>query len=358
MRDACLIEQTSSGVACEHYATVLDRIFARDDIVLVAAGGLSCLRPLYFKALSLGKLEQCMFCMMSLGDYATGGAEKVLADTVRNAASRPCTRCVIIYVSCAEILSQCDFDAIERQGASRGVTIRALYRGPLTARRGNVLEQLDDTLEKIPEGDSPRIAEEAFQLPPLPPDFSGIASLLQGWDAYPVLLTAGGCSSSVSISDVFNGTIRLDHSRFNDIEIARGCEQPAIAGISRAYQLQNHRLCCLLGSPVMEMTGLDFTGTQAELEALGIPTLHCPSDGFEPAQVGISSSSARIAKGYFPMIEEHRFVNVWAALHSDLFERYMDNGTEILKSWEASPSMGRDSLERIVAGRHFNGGSG
>ena len=190
MRDACRVEAYSAEGGGKHFMTLPERIWQRGDLLLAAAGSLACVRTLYLRAAELGKLHQFLPCPLTRADYAAGQAAEHLAARLREAARRPGVGGVVLYASCAEVLTQCDLEQVAEQA---GLPVRILLRGPLVARTRNAVAELEQILSTFPPpvGEIPR---GSAPLPVLPPDFSGVASLLQSWDAYPFLLTAGGCT--------------------------------------------------------------------------------------------------------------------------------------------------------------------
>lgn len=294
MHDVCRVESYSAKKEGKHFITLPERIWQRDDLLLVAAGSLACVRTLYLRAAGLHKLHQFVPCPLTPADYAGGHVEERLTTVIREAVRRPGVGCVIIYASCAEILSQCDLEHVAEQlGFLEQIPIRFLLRGPLVARRRNTVRDLDCLLEELPPPTG-SISPAYVPTPVLPPDFSGASSLFQNWDAYPFLLTAGGCTGCLTLGDGISQELRLDYSRFDDVELATGCESSAVNGIAEGFQRSGASFCGLMGSAIPEMIGMDYGGIQARLTAQGIPTLLIPCTGFEAAQVGINQALLKL----------------------------------------------------------------
>ena len=253
MRDACRVEAYSAEGGGKHFMTLPERIWQRGDLLLAAAGSLACVRTLYLRAAELGKLHQFLPCPLTRADYAAGQAAEHLAARLREAARRPGVGGVVLYASCAEVLTQCDLEQVAEQA---GLPVRILLRGPLVARTRNAVAELEQILSTFPPpvGEIPR---GSAPLPVLPPDFSGVASLLQSWDAYPFLLTAGGCTGCLTLGDDATAGLRLEHSRFDDLELAAGCEAAAVNGIARGFAHSGRAFCGLMGSAIPELLGMD-----------------------------------------------------------------------------------------------------
>lgn len=155
MRDACRVEVYSAEGGGKHFMTLPERIWQRGDLLLAAAGSLACVRALYLRAAELGKLHQFLPCPLTRADYAAGQAAEHLAARLREAARRPGVGGVVLYASCAEVLTQCDLEQVAEQA---GLPVRILLRGPLVARTRNAVAELEQILSTFPPpvGEIPR----------------------------------------------------------------------------------------------------------------------------------------------------------------------------------------------------------
>ncbi|MFQ7453511.1 MAG: hypothetical protein ACLRNQ_21305 [Flavonifractor plautii] len=127
--------------------TLPERIWQRGDLLLAATGSLACVRALYLRAAELGKLHQFLPCPLTRADYAAGRAAEHLATRLREAARRPGVGGVVLYASCAEVLTQCDLEQVAEQA---GLPVRILLRGPLVARTRNAVAELEQILSTFP----------------------------------------------------------------------------------------------------------------------------------------------------------------------------------------------------------------
>ena len=312
MRDACRVEVYSAEGGGKHFMTLPERIWQRGDLLLAAAGSLARVRALYLRAAELGKLHQFLPCPLTRADYAAGRAAEHLAARLREAARRPGVGGVVLYASCAEVLTQCDLEQVAEQA---GLPVRILLRGPLVARTRNAVAELEQILSTFPPpvGEIPR---GSAPLPVLPPDFSGVASLLQSWDAYPFLLTAGGCTGCLTLGDDATAGLRLEHSRFDDLELAAGCEAAAVNGIARGFAHSGRAFCGLMGSAIPELLGMDYTGIQESLAERGGPVLRFPCTGFESAPVGVDRALRNLATWRRPEGRDNQRISILG--YSDL----------------------------------------
>lgn len=317
IRSACGVEKTAFFSQESHFTTLPQRIWKRKDILLFAAGSLPCVRTLYFRAIADDALQQLVICPISQREYAAGSYLHKLAVRLSQALDRTGLSAVIFYASCAELLTGCDFDLLLKEVDNpQGIPIHILRRGPLNARTRSPGSDLDKILAAIPEtGRS--LDKMSLELPPPPPDFSGIASLLQGWDIYPFLLTPGGCTGCISLADGMGEDFFLERSRFTDMELAVGGESLAVEGIAAGFAEAGRNLCCIMGSPIPALIGMDTDFIVQKLAVKGVPALYLPCSGYEAAQTGITKALLRLGKELLPLENrQERKINVlgWSPL--------------------------------------------
>lgn len=292
MRDICHVEHIGFDYEQKKYYTLPRKAWERPDILLIATGSLACVRTLFFSALRQGKLHQFMPCLISRTEYAGGKAPGILLEALRKASVISGVAGVVVYVSCPDILTRLDLDP---QAEETIVPFVLLLRGPLVARTRSAEVELDTFLASVPDSGR-RIAQKNLCMPPLSPDFSGIASLLQNWDVYPFLLTAGGCTGCITIADYYQQPYRLDHSRFSDLELAQGCEELAAKGIQTGFEASGKSLCCVVGSAIPALLGMDTEHIVDSVRRAGLPSVYLAADGFSSAQVGIANAMLELGR--------------------------------------------------------------
>ena len=299
MRELCRIETVSPQQNDKHFVTLPGRIWQRPDLMLVAAGALSCVRTIYLRAVKADKLHQFRPCLITRSEYASGRAAERLGGCLRQAV-RPGVGGIVIYASCAEVATQMDWEqVISSAGLPENLPVKVLLRGPLVARTREPGADLEHLLAELPPPQG-AIQRGAVPLPPLPPDFSGVASLLRDWSAAPYLLTPGGCASCITQADGITLQPPLAHTRFGDLELALGCEGPAAAGIAVDMEKRGARECALLGSSIPSLIGMDCSAIQAGLEGRRISSVYLDCSGFEPAQVGIARALVQSVRRWKP----------------------------------------------------------
>jgi hypothetical protein len=87
----------------------------------------------------------------------------------------------------------------------------------------------------------------------------------------------------------------LEHSRFSDIELAAGCEPMAARGIENGFRNSGNSVCCIMNSSVPNLVSMDTTQIADYLGAMGAKAVLCQSNGYESAQIGISSALNALA---------------------------------------------------------------
>ena len=93
----------------------MDKLWRRQDLLLLVSGSLPCIRGVYSRALKLNKLHQFDFVALSAEDYILGDVEEKIMRTIRQVALRKGVRIIVIFLSCLDILSRNDFAYIKRQ---------------------------------------------------------------------------------------------------------------------------------------------------------------------------------------------------------------------------------------------------
>lgn len=288
-KNVMIAEEITLSYADQNCVVLPEKIFAAEDIVLVAAGSLTCIRALYKNAVKADALERFAYCVISDTEYAAGTAEKKMVQLLNKVLRERKPGGIILYTSCTEIITKMDYDRIKEELSNPGkIPVEVLYRGPMVKRFRNVRKDLNDILLRIAYSGR---AVRAFRkvLPPVTSDFEGIASELQVWDTYNFLLSAGGCDGCFSAPSGLKKPYQLTKTRFNDLETAVGCENRLSGLLERNLQAHAEgRLCCLLSSAVPHLLGVDSVHLASQMSDKGIPTVYLESDGFCSGNEGIS----------------------------------------------------------------------
>ncbi|MDR0998951.1 MAG: nitrogenase component 1 [Treponema sp.] len=121
-------------------------------------------------------------------------------------------------------------------------------------------------------------------LPPLSPDYSGIASVLHDLKALTILHDASGCTGTYTGYDEprwFGSGSPVFCSGLREMDAILGDDEKLLDKMEAALKDAPAPFAAVVGSPVPTLIGFDFQGFAALAEKrLGIPTLGFPAAGF------------------------------------------------------------------------------
>lgn len=321
----CIVETVKFGQEEAHMLSLPEMILQREDIALVAAGSLSCIRDLYDRARQMGRLGQFFPCVITKEEYAAGLNGRKLGECLNRVLKAEGVGGIIIYASCMEVITQTDFDEIIRNlDNPEQIPVEVLYRGPMVKRYLKPAAMLEEILGRMPIGQG-KLCSDYRELPPVYPDFNGISAMLQHWDALPFLITAGGCTGGLARLEEDGRPYRLNNSRLTDIQVTLGCEELLENGIAYAAGEMgtytagkaetdgagSHMFVCLLGSAVPAFTGVDYTRISRNLKKGQVPNIHLASDGFGASPAGASDALLALGKELLvPVEKEEGRINI------------------------------------------------
>lgn len=175
--------------------SVLD-ILLEKDVRILACGSLSCLRGLYRACCQRGAQGRLIPCYITREQYAAGTWMDILFRKIREALTLDGTCGIILYISCTEVLTGCDYQSLlkhlEPEEACR---VRPFFRGPLISRR----ERLSETAAGLAADLPPAKKDYGRAVLPVPAvDFDGIREQAAAWGIPCVLLTPGGCGACMT----------------------------------------------------------------------------------------------------------------------------------------------------------------
>lgn len=252
----CVVEQLDLSVKSESMAAA---IFESEGTALVAAGSVMCLRSLYVEARRKNALERFFPCIMTEGDYAVGEREKMKC-TLEKAVSLSHIRRVVLYISCPDVISGIDFAGLLREiDNPREAPIRILQRGPMVKRRKSPKEEMDKILREFSrlayvDGKTVQHADTGgSMLPVMAPDAAAVFSILQAFPVDQVLITPGGCSRCLDISEEIHKNHRMYRTSFNDIDFCTGFSEKLRSILDRKFS-EDRMVCCLF-TPAVRMNG-------------------------------------------------------------------------------------------------------
>lgn len=277
------------------FSTSLDRLWARRDLVVAAAGALICFRSIYRRALQIGALGRFRYALVRAEDYVLGTAEDAIRDTVRDAARLPGARAVVIYLSCLDILTRLDFADIERTlSAETGCIVRCFFRGPLAKADGIRHETAEEILAVLPSEEGAVTAPA--QLPPPMSDTAGVADFLREEGAAHVLVTPSGCRNALARMDLMPERSDV-HALIPQAEdYIFGMEETAAAEIGALAAEGTYRTVHLLSSPVPAFMAMEAAPILQAAEEQGCRACAPPTDGFHGAVHGAAEATLRLVQ--------------------------------------------------------------
>ena len=281
----------------------LELFLRRRDLVLLATGGLVCLRSIYQRAKAMGALARFRYAVLRSEAYVLGTAEDEIRRAVCAAAALSGARVVVVYLSCLDILTRPDFTAIEAQFSEKaGCVVRCFFRGPLAKADAMPHPSAAALLSSIPPEMGEVKAESA--LPPPMSDIAGISDLLRGASSANVIVTPSGCRRALSRLDMMQGQADVFAAIPRPEDYIFGMEDTLAAEMEGLTRGGRYREVNLLTSPVPAFMAL----REEEVLSAAADHLSCgrcfPADGFQDAVSGAASATLRIVREAAPAWRE------------------------------------------------------
>ena len=277
------------------FDTSLDRLWARRDLVVVAAGALICFRSIYRRALQIGALGRFRYAPVRAEDYVLGTAEDAIRDAVRDAARLPGARAVVIYLSCLDILTRLDFADIERTlSAETGCIVRCFFRGPLAKADGIRHETAEEILATLPPEEGAVTA--SAPLPPPMSDTAGVSDFLREEGAAHVLVTPSGCRNALARMDLMAERSDVYALIPQAEDYIFGMEETAAAETGMLAAEGTYRTVHLLSSPVPAFMAMEVAPVLQAAEEQGCHACASPTDGFHDAVYGAAEEALRLVR--------------------------------------------------------------
>ncbi len=277
------------------FDTSLDRLWARRDLVVVAAGALICFRSIYRRALQIGALERFRYVAVRVEDYVLGAAEEAIRDAVSDATHLPGARTVVIYLSCLDILTRLDFADIERTlSAETGCIVRCFFRGPLAKADGIRHETAEELLAALPPEEGTVTA--SAPLPPPMSDTAGVSDFLREEGAAHVLVTPSGCRNALARMDLMPERSDVYALIPQAEDYIFGMEETAAAEIGALAAEGTYRTVHLLSSPVPAFMAMEAAPVLQAAEEQGCRACASPTDGFHDAVCGVAAELLRLVQ--------------------------------------------------------------
>ena len=277
------------------FDTSLDRLWARRDLVVVAAGALICFRSIYHRAMQIGACGRLRYAAVRAEDYVLGTAEDTIRDAVRDAARLLGVRVVVIYLSCLDILTRPDFADIECMlSAETGCIVRCFFRGPLAKADGIRHETAEELLAALPPEEGTVTA--SAPLPPPMSDTAGASDFLREEGAAHVLVTPSGCRNALARMDLMPERSDVYALIPQAEDYIFGMEETAAAEIGALAAEGTYRTVHLLSSPVPAFMAMEAAPVLQAAEEQGCRACASPTDGFHDAVCGVAAALLRLVQ--------------------------------------------------------------
>ena len=272
------------------FDTSLDRLWARRDLVVVAAGALICFRSIYHRARQIGARGRFRYAAVRAEDYVLGTAEETIRDAVRDAAHLPGVRVVVIYLSCLDILTRPDFADIEcTLSAETGCIVRCFFRGPLAKADGIRHETAEEILAALPSEEG--VVTASASLPPPMSDTAGVSDFLREEGAAYVFVTPSGCRNALARMDLMPERSDVYALIPQAEDYIFGMEETAAAEIGALAAEGTYRTVHLLSSPVPAFMAMEAAPVLQAAEEQGCRACASQTDGFHDAVCGAAAAS-------------------------------------------------------------------
>jgi hypothetical protein len=138
-----------------------------------------------------------------------------------------------------------------------------------------------------------------YRLPPLSPDYSGVASVFHDLGALTVIHDASGCTGTYTGYDEprwFGSRSPVFCSGLRDIDAIMGNDEKLLAKIETALEETGAPCVAVIGSPAPMVIGFDYAGFAALVEnRTGCPCLAFPATGLAYYDAGQKAAYLAIA---------------------------------------------------------------
>ncbi|MDR1278657.1 MAG: nitrogenase component 1, partial [Treponema sp.] len=165
-----------------------------------------------------------------------------------------------------------------------------------------------------------------YNLPPLAPDYSGVASVFHDLGTLTIIHDASGCTGTYTGYDEprwFGSSSPTFSSGLREMDAIMGDDEKLLEKIRRALEDTRAPSVTIIGSPVPMVIGFDFKGFASLVESrTGLPSFGFPATGLAYYDQGQKEAYLAIAKkllsGNPP--RDRKSVNILGASAQDGFD--------------------------------------
>lgn len=206
------------GITDDDCGELVNLALCVPDIDVVAAGPSSCSRVLYFRAEKKGLNENLFLLPVSSNDFATGKHLEKLEEALEGLVTSRQPKAIILYLTCADILTGTEFVSITKRIESRyGIPVKVFERGPLSRRRTLPKARLGDIfIDLMQRGvlqETKRYINVLGDSGKLPKDF-GLRQILMNYCSSMEIREFAALDSYGEFEDLANGKLNIALDRF------------------------------------------------------------------------------------------------------------------------------------------------
>lgn len=286
--NTCKIEAAVKPPESGNMVSLPKLILERPDIAIIVTGAQACVRGIYKTVAALGKLHQLHYCVISEDEYTTEGWVNKYVAIINKVLQRPGLGGIIVYAGCLDCLAKVNLAKVRPLlNNPNNIPVEILLRGPVAATVRKPKDVLPELLAKIPPT-TKKLDRNGFVLPPLLPDFVGVAAMLENWNSCNVVLDIGGCSACISPSNLHRTYANLKKTTFNSYADLKNNIEELTSALVETSQASASNTCVLLPTPVVKKTDLNISKLQSNLKKHSINALHFATDGYHTSIEGFA----------------------------------------------------------------------
>ncbi|MCO5385301.1 nitrogenase component 1 [Desulfosporosinus sp.] len=206
------------GIADDDCGELVNLALCVPGIDVVAAGPSSCSRVLYFRAEKKGLNENLFLLPVSSNDFATGKHLEKLEEALEGLVTSRQPKAIILYLTCADILTGTEFVSITKRIESRyGIPVKVFERGPLSRRRTLPKARLGDIFIDLMQRGVLQETKSHINVlgdsGKLPKDF-GLRQILMNYCSSVEIREFAALDSYGEFKDLANGKLNIALDRF------------------------------------------------------------------------------------------------------------------------------------------------
>jgi len=285
----CILEPAVKPPESGNMTNLPKQILERPDLAIIVTGSLACIRGIYKTVAGLGKLHQFHYCVLDEEDYLSEAWIEKYANIINKVLQRKGLGGIIVYAGCLDMLAKVNLTKVKPLlNNPLQIPVEILFRGPVAAAVRKPKEVLPELLAKIPPTDK-ELARNSFVLPPLLPDFVGVAAMLEKRNSHNIVLDIGGCSACISPSDgnSFKSLKKTTFKGYTGLKQYKDCLDKVILA---ANSTTPYNTCTLLETPVIKKAQLDMSWLEEKLAHDNMIPVNLGTNGYNTSAEGIAKA--------------------------------------------------------------------